>query len=381
MRRLVIPALCVVAAMVSTSAQTQVEVGRVVSSVVTRADASQSYALYLPTQYRPDRAWPLLVAFHPAARGQAFVDLYREAAEDYGYIVAGSNTSRNGAWAPSLRAAEAMIRDVSERFSIDPARLYATGFSGGARVATQIALQSKLVAGVITSGAGFPDAVARRKVDFDLAATIGTSDFNYGELRALDRALSSPHRVFLFAAGHVLPPPAVARQSLEWLELRAMIRGLRPRDEAAIARWWQSRLAEAEATEDVVVRVTALEGVADDFAAVRDVAELRSKTKALRAQPDVRKALSQRKKLDDEEVQLLTDVGAFEARMRIPDQRDDALFRLRAMLSGLHRRAQATADTPERRMVRRVLYTVMVGARERIADDEYLAFLATLRIG
>lgn len=381
MRRLVIAAICGATALVSASTQPQVEVGRVVPSVVTRTDESQSYALYLPSHYRSDRAWPVLVAFHPAARGQAFVELYREAAEEHGYIVAGSNTSRNGPWAPSLRSAEAMIRDLGERFAIDPARLYATGFSGGARVATQIALQSKLIAGVIASGAGFPDAVARRKVDFDLAATIGTGDFNFGELRALDRALSSPHRVFVFEAGHVLPPPAVARQALEWLELRAMIRGLRPRDETVIARWWQARLSAAEATDDVVARVKALEDVVEDFAPVRDVDGLEAQLKTLRAQPDVKKALSQRKKLDDQEVQLLTDVGSFEAMMRVPEQRDDALFRLRAMLTGLHRRAQAAADSPERRMVRRVLYTVMLGARERIADDEYLAFLATLRIG
>lgn len=125
--------------------------GQVVASVATTADPSQTYALYLPSQYRGDRTWPLLMAFHPSARGRAFVDLYREAAEEYGYIVVASNVSRNGPWEPSLEAARAMTQDVGERFSIDPARFYMTGFSGGARVAMQLALSSGKIAGVIAA--------------------------------------------------------------------------------------------------------------------------------------------------------------------------------------------------------------------------------------
>ena len=52
----------------------------------------------------------------------------------YGYVVAGSNNSRNDAYPRSIEAADAMMRDASRRFSLDLRRLYVTGFSGGARV-------------------------------------------------------------------------------------------------------------------------------------------------------------------------------------------------------------------------------------------------------
>ena len=45
--------------------------GTLLADVKCLADATESYALYLPSSYSPDRQWSLLMAFHPAARGPA----------------------------------------------------------------------------------------------------------------------------------------------------------------------------------------------------------------------------------------------------------------------------------------------------------------------
>src|SRR5262245_2339531 len=71
--------------------------GRVVPDVKCAKDTSQSYALYLPSGYTPSRAWPVILGFDPGGRGTTPVERYQAAAEQYGYIVAGSNNSRNGA--------------------------------------------------------------------------------------------------------------------------------------------------------------------------------------------------------------------------------------------------------------------------------------------
>ena len=110
-------------------------------------DATQTYALYVPSGYSSARRWSVLFAFDPAARGRVMVEKYRAAAEQYGVVVAASNNSRNGPVAISNAAAQAMIRDVSLRFSVDPGRLYLTGLSGGARVAMGIALGGNNIAG------------------------------------------------------------------------------------------------------------------------------------------------------------------------------------------------------------------------------------------
>src|SRR3954469_24320852 len=97
--------------------------GTIIDDVKCAGEPSQSYALYIPSTYSPDRSWNLLLAFHPGARGRAMVEKYRDAAEQYGYVVAGSNTSRNGPWSVSDAAVRAMSADVGQRFAIDVNRL------------------------------------------------------------------------------------------------------------------------------------------------------------------------------------------------------------------------------------------------------------------
>src|SRR3989454_1955839 len=135
--------------------------GQIVERMECLSDSSQSYALYLPSNYTPDRKWPILYALDPGARGKTPVEHFKEAAEKYGWILAGSNNSRNGPWRRAAEAWSAMTKDTLQRFSIDDNRVYVTGFSGGARVALQLAqLCQDCLAGVIASGAGFPAGLA-----------------------------------------------------------------------------------------------------------------------------------------------------------------------------------------------------------------------------
>ena len=48
--------------------------GVVIDDVKCADDAAQSYSLFLPSAYRPDRVWSLLIGFHPGARGRAIVE-------------------------------------------------------------------------------------------------------------------------------------------------------------------------------------------------------------------------------------------------------------------------------------------------------------------
>jgi poly(3-hydroxybutyrate) depolymerase len=89
----------------------------IVESVACADDPDETYALYLPSDYTIDREWSLLLAFHPGARGRAMVETYRAAAERYGFVVAASNTSRNGPWDVSARAVKAVSKDVGRRFA------------------------------------------------------------------------------------------------------------------------------------------------------------------------------------------------------------------------------------------------------------------------
>ena len=146
--------LCVATLAGIALADEEIPKGRVVERVVCSGDKSQSYALYLPAAYSREHAWPILYCLDPAARGRVPVERFQKAAEQAGFIVAGSNNSRNGSLDVAREAIRWLLADTHERFAIDDARTYAAGFSGGARLALAWAGNGR-IAGVIACGAGF----------------------------------------------------------------------------------------------------------------------------------------------------------------------------------------------------------------------------------
>ena len=169
----------------------------------------------------------------PGGARPADAEKFQAAAEQYGFIVAASNNARNGPHAVSAAAAQAMSTDVSRRFAIDLQRVYLTGMSGGARVAMGIALANASIAGVVASSGGYPDSQPRDKVSFAVFGTAGTEDFNYVEMRLLDRKLSSPHFLAVFDGGHTLR--RMTSPSMPWSgwNCRPSSRG----DESEMTRW------------------------------------------------------------------------------------------------------------------------------------------------
>jgi predicted esterase len=221
--------------------------GRILSPVSCTKEPAQTYALYVPSNYSRERKWPVIFCFDPGGRGRTPVERLQAAAEKYGYIVAGSLTSRNGPWAANAAAIQAMVRDVESHLLIDVRRIYAAGLSGGARVATQVALGG-LAKGVIACSAGFPasEEGIPGKVPFVFFGTAGTDDFNHGELWRLDGELESrkaTHRIVFFNGGHEWASVALLTEAVEWLELQAMRAGTRAKDDAFVASQWQVRYA------------------------------------------------------------------------------------------------------------------------------------------
>lgn len=285
--------------------------GQLVERVVAGSDPTQSYALYLPSGYTPERKWPLLLCFDPGARGRVPVELFRPAAEKYGWIVAGSNNSENGPWDRIEAAIAAMWGDTRARFAVDGRRIYTTGFSGGSRVSLEVALRyPENVAGVIVCCGGMPEGrTLPEPVPFAAFLAAGRKDFNYLEIRLLDEILArrqAAHRLALFEGAHEWPPADVAAEALGWFEVLAMGRGLREKDpQLAGALLAESlgrakdlaangRLPEAVGLLDGLVRD--FQGLADTAAAAAELAELR-KAPALK---DLEKADQKRRKIEVE---------------------------------------------------------------------------------
>ena len=100
------------------------------------------FSLYVPEYYRPERAWPLVMALHGGSgNGRGFLWSWLRDARSFGAILVaptatGSASSNKSTWAlmgddtdtPNLGRIVDLVR---ERWNVDPARLLLTGMSDG----------------------------------------------------------------------------------------------------------------------------------------------------------------------------------------------------------------------------------------------------------
>ena len=352
--------------------------GVVVESVRAARDGRQTYALYLPTGYTPEKRWPVLYCFDPLGRGAVPVALFSEAAERFGWVVVGSNNSRNGPLKPSLEAMSAVLEDTQTRLSLERGRFYAAGFSGGARLAIRVhGLCGGCLAGVVAVGAGYPPDLKPAAAHAPaLFAAAGTDDFNFPELLALDAAferLGAPHRFESFAGGHAWLTKALAAEALEWMELRAAREGRRARDEQFIEQVWASRLAaarrlEADARPDEAFR--AYRALAADFRGLRDASEAERRAAALGATKEVRAALKEEAEQTRRQERLTSELFALVERRRGDDgdARPQAAADFKRLVEELRAEARGAGDTGERRVARRALGQVFAVFYERAAN-------------
>lgn len=147
--------------------------GVITDSIRCADNSTQVYAIYLPTYYTASKKWPVIYFFDPHGVGNLPIKIYKDLAEKYGFVIAGTYGSKNGMQiSESSNAGNAMMSDVAQRVSVDNARLYTFGFSGGARVASTIALNGG-IAGVIACGAGFAQSHPQITVPFSILLFVG----------------------------------------------------------------------------------------------------------------------------------------------------------------------------------------------------------------
>jgi dienelactone hydrolase len=202
--------------------------GQLIEKVVCKHDTSQSYALYLPSGYSPEKTYPVVFAFDPHGAGKLPVSNYKELAEKYKFILAGSNNSKNGtSWEDVQKITTTFFADVQGRCSVNAQRIYLLGFSGGARIANGITMSNGSITGTICCGAAAPaNNTPNPRSNYFFMAIAGNADFNYTEIRKYDKVDLAGHPVkhalLVFDGKHEWPPLATMAEAFLWMELNEM---------------------------------------------------------------------------------------------------------------------------------------------------------------
>ena len=355
-----------------TPAVQNLQPGVVLPKVVSGAQPEQSYALYLPSYYTREKRWPIVYAFDPGARGSMPVELMKDAAERYGYIVVGSNNSHNGAWKPEADAAQAMFQDTHARLTIDNNRVYFAGFSGGARLASTLAQRCNCAAGVLLSGAGFsPSGPPAANATFSVFAAVGTFDFNYGEVLDLDATLGSlhyAHSLRRFDGPHQWAPANVMDEALAWFRLISMKDGHEERDAdfvKAQAAEVEKRAKTLEVSGDPFGTWKEYRQAADTFDGLGESPTFRERAVAMEKEKAVREGAKREQQDIEEQARLSADISSGLAALRQDGpNRADTRNNVELQISELRSRAEHEKSPQKLRVAKRALAGVFIEAME-----------------
>ena len=340
-----------------------------IERVACSRNPDQSYALYLPSGYSTDHSWPVVFAFDPGARGTIPVELMKDAAERYGFIAAGSNNSRNGPWKVELEAADAMLEDAQQRFSLDRKRVYFAGFSGGARVASGLAQLCKCAAGVLLSGAGFSkESPPSRQTPFAVFSAVGSLDFNYSEVILLEERLEQagyPHWLRVFDGPHQWAPAEVMDEALAWFRIEAMRSNSEPRDENFVLSQLKRVSSAAENSGDTLFAWRQYRQIAVTYEGVSGVAALGAKADELSRTKAIGDALKrERNDFADQERLSGQILGALEARQNAEMPPSDGQVNVTEEVRDLRIRSEREKKPDRAVVLKRALSGVFIGAIE-----------------
>ena len=284
--------------------------GKVTDSVICRTDGSQSYALYLPAGYSSSRKFPCIYFFDAHARGAQPVKTYRELAEKYGFVLIGSNTSKNATPRQVTNSIiSTLLEDSRSRINIDPKRIYTAGFSGGSRIASSVAIENGGVAGVIGCAAGFP-RVQQIPNKFDYFGMVGDQDFNLTEMKQLDETLGRngfTHQLLTSGAMHGWASIADFNAAMLWLQVNGMKENIQPRNDTIIAAFikeFDGRISAAKQAHDVIGEHELTDGIIRTVDGLADMSLYNKALAVLSESIGYKKAISDDAQLQQTEQRL-----------------------------------------------------------------------------
>lgn len=211
------------------NAQTTFELSKIHDSISVNGTTNESFALYLPSSFSQESLSPIVFIFDPAARGTAGIKPFISASEKYGHILVCSNNSRNAPYEVNFAIANNLFNHVFSSFNIKENQMYASGFSGGSRLATAIASLTNMFDGVIGCGAGFSGSQEHMPAThkFSYVGMCGDRDMNYTEMienKNYLNLIQFNSTLITYDGEHDWPPPQQMLRAFDWLYLQRLKR-------------------------------------------------------------------------------------------------------------------------------------------------------------
>ncbi len=179
-----------------------------------------TYSLYLPTNYDTTKTFPVIYFFDPHGKGNLPAENYKSISDSLGIIFIGSNATKNGMdWNAVSSAANQLFADTKQKLKINEQKIFTCGFSGGARIASNLALPDNNIAAVISCSAGLPPQPSQLRTDLIFVGIAGKEDMNLTEIYDAGEALKKSelkHLINYFDGPHEWPPLETMSEAIQF---------------------------------------------------------------------------------------------------------------------------------------------------------------------
>ncbi|MGB5357568.1 MAG: alpha/beta hydrolase, partial [Eudoraea sp.] len=94
--------------------------GRIIDSIQVNDSIPENFNLYIPKKFNGVGQWPVLVIFSMEAQGRQVLSIFRQAAEEHGFIlVSSNNVSDSLSISKNVLITSRMLRSISNMLPLD----------------------------------------------------------------------------------------------------------------------------------------------------------------------------------------------------------------------------------------------------------------------
>ncbi|MDY8134147.1 hypothetical protein [Aquimarina sp. 2201CG5-10] len=224
--------------------------GTVIDSL-TVPSTTNNYSVYVPKSFDVNKKWPVLLGFDSTGKADRIAKLYMSAAEEYGYIIAITNFSKEQNAKQKAEYVPVFMNHIFSLFPIQTGRVYVTGIKDDARLAGLLpALYPKDVFGVIVMGDGYYYTPGvRLEKNFTHIGIVNTKNFRYQNFLNNKNYLKRktiPANVFAFEGNSEVPKTEVLKKALAIFNLQAILKGRIPKDSVWIKNQYKVDLKQVD---------------------------------------------------------------------------------------------------------------------------------------
>ena len=289
-----------------TTKPAEYKAGELITQVIAAADPSQSYALYLPKNYDTISHLPAMIFFDPHGSGSYPVGLFRSLADEFGFILVGSNNSKNGiTFEQTNLIASHLVSEVVNRYAANPGRISLAGFSGGAKAALMAAETNETLISVIYCGAAVPVTSFRRLPP--ALGFAGTKDMNYTEIISSAKTMDEmnfSHSIVSWNGKHEWPDSVTFSNAFYWSCFQAMKLNIIPVNKQQVNRFISSMEKKLAATKSLTATSGCLEQLISFIDGIADAGSYRAKLQSIQHSAAFRKEMANQNGMLQKEIKL-----------------------------------------------------------------------------